>query len=79
MHNLRFLQIRNVHMTEGPKFLSNALVFLEWNEYPTKFLPQSFQPMKLCELNLCYSSIEQLWNGETVRFLFIYLILVLFS
>ncbi|XP_016650309.1 PREDICTED: TMV resistance protein N-like isoform X2 [Prunus mume] len=65
MHNLRFLQIRNVRMTEGPKFLSNALVFLEWSEYPTKFLPQSFQPMKLCELNLCYSSIEQLWNGET--------------
>ncbi|BFG20734.1 hypothetical protein CerSpe_070080 [Prunus speciosa] len=65
MHNLRFLQIRNVHMTEGPRFLSNALVFLEWSEYPTKFLPRSFQPMKLCELNLCYSSIEQLWNGET--------------
>ncbi|CAL2238500.1 unnamed protein product [Prunus armeniaca] len=64
MHNLRFLQIRNVHMTEGPKFLSNALVVLEWSEYPTKFLPQSFQPVKLCELNLCYSSIEQLWNGE---------------
>ncbi|CAL9019749.1 unnamed protein product [Prunus brigantina] len=63
MQNLRFLQIHNLQMTQGPEYLSNALKFLEWSGYPSKFLPQGFQHEELCELNLCHSSIEQLWRG----------------
>ncbi|CAN6686784.1 unnamed protein product [Malus baccata var. baccata] len=62
MHNLRFLQIHNLRMTQGPKKLSNALKFLEWSGYPSKFLPREFELQQLCEVNLCHSSIGQLWN-----------------
>ncbi|TQD89702.1 hypothetical protein C1H46_024696 [Malus baccata] len=62
MHNLRFLQIHNLRMTQGPKKLSNALKFLEWSGYPSKFLPREFELEQLCELNLCHSSIGQLWS-----------------
>ncbi|KAM2797352.1 hypothetical protein COP1_002429 [Malus domestica] len=62
MHNLRFLQIHNLRTTQGPKKLSNALKFLEWSGYPSKFLPQEFELEQLCEVNLCHSSIEQLWS-----------------
>ncbi|CAL2275724.1 unnamed protein product [Prunus armeniaca] len=63
MQNLRFLKIHNLQMTQGPEYLPNALKFLEWSGYPSKFLPQGFQPEELCELNLCNSSIGQLWRG----------------
>ncbi|CAN6555782.1 unnamed protein product [Malus baccata var. baccata] len=62
MHNLRFLQIHNLRMTQGPKKLSNALKFLEWSGYPSKFLPREFELEQLCEVNLSHSSIGQLWN-----------------
>ncbi|KAB2631824.1 TMV resistance protein N-like [Pyrus ussuriensis x Pyrus communis] len=62
MHNLRFLQIHNLRMTQGPKKLSNALKFLEWSGYPSKFLPREFELEQLCEVNLCHSSIGQLWS-----------------
>ncbi|XP_062021786.1 disease resistance protein RPV1-like [Rosa rugosa] len=63
MPRLEFLQIRNVHMKEGPSYLPGGLVVLEWSGYPIESLPQNFNPKRLCELNLCYSSIEQLWSG----------------
>ncbi|XP_048436715.1 disease resistance protein RUN1 isoform X2 [Pyrus x bretschneideri] len=63
MHNLRFLQIHNLRMTQGPKKLSNALKFLEWSGYPSESLPQEFELEQLCEVNLCHSSIGQLWSG----------------
>ncbi|ESR55003.1 hypothetical protein CICLE_v10023653mg [Citrus x clementina] len=65
MTNLRMLLIRNVQvqLPEGLEYLSNELRLLEWPGYPLKSLPSNFQPDKIVELNMCYSHIEQMWNG----------------
>ncbi|KAH9782086.1 ADP-ribosyl cyclase/cyclic ADP-ribose hydrolase [Citrus sinensis] len=65
MTNLRMLLIRNVQvqLPEGLEYLSNELRLLEWTGYPLKSLPSNFQPDKIVELNMCYSYIEQMWNG----------------
>lgn len=60
---VRFLRIQNVGMAQGPEYLSDALTYLEWSDYPAESLPQGFQPNKLHELNLCYGNIEQIWYG----------------
>ena len=49
------------------KYLSNELRLLDWNDYPFKCLPSSFQPDNLVALIMQDSSIEQLWEGNIVR------------
>ncbi|KAJ6855335.1 hypothetical protein NC651_040103 [Populus alba x Populus x berolinensis] len=44
MSRLRLLRIRNACFDSGPEYLSNELRFLEWRNYPSKYLPSSFQP-----------------------------------
>ncbi|KAA8537050.1 hypothetical protein F0562_029528 [Nyssa sinensis] len=63
MKKLRLLKISNVQLPHGLEYLSNELRLLDWHGYPLKHMPFSFQPEKLVELKLCYSHIEQLWNG----------------
>ncbi|PRQ47568.1 putative TIR domain, P-loop containing nucleoside triphosphate hydrolase [Rosa chinensis] len=63
LSQLSFLQIRNVDLPKGPTCLSNSLKLLEWSRFPLRFLPQDFESDELIELNLCYSNIEQLWQG----------------
>ncbi|KAL7217215.1 hypothetical protein ACSBR1_029014 [Camellia fascicularis] len=48
------------------KYLSNKLKYLDWCGYPMKYMPSTFQPERLVELHLTYSSIEQLWEGTMV-------------
>ncbi|XP_034199575.1 disease resistance protein RPV1-like [Prunus dulcis] len=64
MSKLRLLQIHNLSLSQGPKYLSNALKFLDWSWYPSKFLPPTFQPDEISELNLRHSKINRLWNGS---------------
>nr|XP_024926773.2 disease resistance protein Roq1-like [Ziziphus jujuba var. spinosa] len=65
LDNLRLLSIRSVvHLPQGLIHLPKNLRFLKWREYPLKFLPSNFYPPLLVELNMCYSQILQLWNGE---------------
>ncbi|KAH7568347.1 hypothetical protein JRO89_XS07G0279600 [Xanthoceras sorbifolium] len=44
-------------------YLPHELRYLRWDSYPLEALPSSFNPVNLVELNLSYSSIEQLWEG----------------
>ncbi|WJX44739.1 hypothetical protein P8452_31684 [Trifolium repens] len=53
-----------VNSSESLSCLSNELRYLEWSEYPFMYLPSSFQPIQLVELNLSRSSIEKLWEGK---------------
>ncbi|ONH95342.1 hypothetical protein PRUPE_7G065500 [Prunus persica] len=62
LDSLRLLKIHNVKFAECLEYLSDELRFLEWHKYPLKYLPSSFEPHKLVELNLCESEIEQLWE-----------------
>ena len=66
IYNLRFLRIHNICLQDGPKHLPNGLRILNWNGYPSKSLPLSFQPDELVLLCLQSSKIEQLWIGIKV-------------
>ncbi|KAK2434520.1 disease resistance protein RUN1 [Trifolium repens] len=56
--NLRILDLRNLSS------LSNELRYVEWDRYPFKYLPSSFEPYQLVELILKHSSIEHLWKDK---------------
>ena len=55
-----------LHLYGDFKFLSNNLIDLYWDGYPSKSLPSNFHPEKLVELNLCFSRLKQLWEGNKV-------------
>nr|XP_011470190.1 PREDICTED: TMV resistance protein N-like isoform X2 [Fragaria vesca subsp. vesca] len=63
MCKLKLLYIHNLRLSLGPKYLPNALIFLNWSWYPSKSLPPAFQPDDLTELSLVHSNIDHLWNG----------------
>ncbi|KAL6128297.1 hypothetical protein ACLB2K_071652 [Fragaria x ananassa] len=65
MCKLKLLYINNLRLSAGPKYLPNALRFLNWSCYPSKSLPPGFQPVELTELRLPCSNIHHLWNGIT--------------
>ncbi|XP_004307886.1 PREDICTED: TMV resistance protein N-like [Fragaria vesca subsp. vesca] len=63
MCKLKLLYIHNLRLSVGPKYLPNALRYLNWSRYPSKYLPPGFQPDELTELSLVFSNIDHLWNG----------------
>lgn len=66
LSQLRFLQVHNVHPSQGLTCLPESLRLLEWTGYPLRSLPQYFQPDELIELNLCHSNLDLLWKGIKV-------------
>ncbi|KDP25808.1 hypothetical protein JCGZ_22530 [Jatropha curcas] len=66
MKNLRLLIFHNLHFSQNLEYLSSELRYLEWHGYPCKTFPPTFQSKQLFELNLCFSQVEQLWNGIKV-------------
>ncbi|XP_050237840.1 disease resistance protein RUN1-like isoform X2 [Mercurialis annua] len=63
MKRLRLLKLRNLHLSKGLEYLSNKLSYLEWDRYPFKYFPSTFQPNELVELYLRCSSLQQMWKG----------------
>ncbi|KAL6122993.1 hypothetical protein ACLB2K_075516 [Fragaria x ananassa] len=63
MCKLKLLYIHNLRLSVGPKHLPNALRYLNWSRYPSKYLPPGFQPDELTELSLVFSNIDHLWIG----------------
>ncbi|XP_037495856.1 disease resistance protein RUN1-like [Jatropha curcas] len=63
MKNLRLLIFHNLHFSQSLEYLSSELRYLEWHGYPCKTFPPTFQSKQLVELNLCFSQVEQLWDG----------------
>ncbi|KAJ9687191.1 hypothetical protein PVL29_015872 [Vitis rotundifolia] len=53
-----------LHVYGDFKFLSKNLKSLHWDGYPSKSLPSTFHPEKLVELKMCFSQLEQLWEGN---------------
>ncbi|KAK2380981.1 disease resistance protein RUN1 [Trifolium repens] len=68
--NLRLLIIKDMdqymNASGSLSCLSNELRYVEWLDYPFKYLPSSFQPIRLVELILEYSCIKQLWKDKKV-------------
>ncbi|XP_024026910.1 disease resistance protein RPP5-like [Morus notabilis] len=70
MSNLRLLKIYNSSSVKKGKlylqdlqYLPRSLRYLEWHEYPLKYLPSNFKPKNLVDLKMPYSHLEQLWVG----------------
>ncbi|XP_042941213.1 disease resistance protein RUN1-like isoform X1 [Carya illinoinensis] len=59
MKRLRLLRIRHARFSESPKSLSNELILLDWDGYPSPSLPSNFHPQKLVTLNMHHSKLKQ--------------------
>ncbi|GMI79716.1 hypothetical protein like AT5G36930 [Hibiscus trionum] len=64
MKRLRLLKVCCLFSCNDLKYLSNELRLLDWEGYPLRSLPSSFQPDNLVALLLPHSHIEQLWKGN---------------
>ncbi|XP_057437315.1 disease resistance protein RUN1-like [Lotus japonicus] len=55
MENLKTLIIKNVHFSEAPKYLPSSLRVLDWQSYPSQYLPPNFYPgnLSICKLPKC--------------------------
>ncbi|XP_048328509.1 disease resistance protein RUN1-like [Ziziphus jujuba] len=50
------------------KYIANELRFLVWHNFASEYLPSSFQPYELVELDLHGSNINQLWKNPIKPF-----------
>ncbi|KAJ8746837.1 hypothetical protein K2173_003843 [Erythroxylum novogranatense] len=62
MTKLRLLKFEKLSLSHGLEYLSSELRYLEWPEYPFKYLPSTFQLDRLVELRMQNSRIEQFWK-----------------
>ncbi|TKY63562.1 TMV resistance protein N [Spatholobus suberectus] len=51
-------------LPQGLEYLPSELRYLRWMNYPLKSLPEKFSPENLVVLDLSYSRLETLWQGE---------------
>ncbi|XP_024044601.1 disease resistance-like protein DSC1 isoform X2 [Citrus clementina] len=58
------LSYSKVQLRKGLDYLPKKLRYLHWDTYPLRTLPSNFKPKNLVELNLRFSKVEQLWEGE---------------
>ncbi|KAK9943808.1 hypothetical protein M0R45_009404 [Rubus argutus] len=68
MTKLRYLKINYGNLPNGLECLPNSLRILKWTGYPSKSLPQHFNPEKLLELSLCHSFINHFHPGMEVLY-----------
>ncbi|XP_028756290.1 disease resistance protein RPP2A-like [Neltuma alba] len=72
MPNLKFLrvygnlnvQLRNKLNASGMMFLSKNLMLLDWVGCPLKTLPTTFKGENLVEIDMPFSKLTKLWDGE---------------
>ncbi|XP_045787151.1 disease resistance protein RUN1-like [Trifolium pratense] len=67
MKNLKTLVIKGGHFSKGPKYLPNSLRVVEWEGYPSEYLPHDFHPKKLAILNLPKSCITSLKLADSLK------------
>ncbi|XP_057431342.1 disease resistance protein Roq1-like isoform X2 [Lotus japonicus] len=61
MGNLKTLIIKNAHFSQAPRHLPSSLRVLEWQRYPSQYLPPNFHPenLAICKLpKRCFVSSE---------------------
>ncbi|KAF5761301.1 putative TIR domain, P-loop containing nucleoside triphosphate hydrolase [Helianthus annuus] len=51
---------------KGRRYFPNSLQYLYWSIYPHWCLPKTFEANNLVALEMSYSKIKQLWEGEKV-------------
>ncbi|KAL7205661.1 hypothetical protein ACSBR2_018563 [Camellia fascicularis] len=63
MHKLRLLQLNYVQLSGNYGEFLKGLRWLCWCGFPSKFHPIDFPLESLVALDLCYNSLERVWNG----------------
>ncbi|KAM7469121.1 hypothetical protein LguiA_007304 [Lonicera macranthoides] len=64
---LRLLEIHNACVPKGPDYLPDELRWIDWDKYPSNFLPAMFEADVLVGLRLRCSRLKQLWEGRTKK------------
>ncbi|CAH8309477.1 unnamed protein product [Eruca vesicaria subsp. sativa] len=74
MSNVQFLNLscdfshRSPYVLESLNCLPQALKLLDWTDFPMACLPSSFNPEFLVAINMSFSKLEKLWEGnKTIR------------
>ena len=75
MNRLRLLKVgyEMVQLSQDFELSCHDLVYFHWDDYPLESLPSNFHADNLVELNLQYSKIKHLWEGNMVLLLFSYI------
>ncbi|KAM7473444.1 hypothetical protein LguiB_020687 [Lonicera macranthoides] len=55
MAKLRLLEIHYTSIPKGPDYLPNELRWIDWDEYPSNYLPTTFEADILVGLQLRWS------------------------
>ncbi|KAK9290772.1 hypothetical protein L1049_008949 [Liquidambar formosana] len=68
MHKLRLLHLDSVDLTGDYEHISGELRWLCWHRFPLKFIPTRFHLENLVALDMCYSSLTQIWKETRVLY-----------
>ncbi|KAG5564734.1 hypothetical protein RHGRI_000811 [Rhododendron griersonianum] len=69
MNNLRLLHLNYIHLTTGYEHISSRLLWLSWKGFPLDCIPWNFSMEKLVALDLSYSRLKKVWNGNMFLYL----------
>ncbi|XP_059665558.1 disease resistance protein RUN1-like [Cornus florida] len=67
MKKLKVLKLSGTRPCGLLSYLSNELCYLDWDDYPAKFLPSNFHPRNLVQLRLCRNHIKGI--SSVIKFL----------
>jgi hypothetical protein len=83
MHNLRIIKFhdsfrKNSNVTFDGFLMSfpNDLKILQWTRFPQRSLPQNFRQQNLIRLDMIYSDLEKLWEGDQVFHFKLYILII---
>ncbi|KAG5564705.1 hypothetical protein RHGRI_000784 [Rhododendron griersonianum] len=75
MNNMWLLHLDYVHLPAGYELISRRLLWLSWKGFPLDCIPWNFSMEKLVALDLRYSSLKKVWNGnmnlDKLKFLYL--------
>ncbi|XP_058185471.1 disease resistance protein RPV1-like isoform X2 [Rhododendron vialii] len=66
MNNLWLLHLDYIHLTTGYEHISRRLLWLSWKGFPLDCIPWNFSMEKLVALDLSYSRLKKVWNGNMI-------------
>ncbi|CAL5401857.1 unnamed protein product [Camellia sinensis] len=64
MHKLKLLQLNYVQISGSLKIFPRGLRWLCWHGFPFKFIPCDFPLESLIVLDMSYSSLQKIWEGD---------------
>ncbi|KAG5564735.1 hypothetical protein RHGRI_000812 [Rhododendron griersonianum] len=75
MNNLWLLHLDYIHLTTSYEHISRRLLWLSWKGFPLDRIPWNFSMEKLVALDLSYSRLKKVWNGNMIlgKLKFLYL------